>query len=89
MNTAEQTILAILFNAKDPLQPKDILGRAALPTALSYDDLYQALQWLEKREYVVSMRIETAGAGLLRRYYRITKKGRAAWSQQLHGIRKR
>jgi predicted transcriptional regulator len=85
MNTAEQITLRILCWSNNWLTVRDIIeqrsaGGDLADEQLTYESLHVVLQQLESRKFVVSMKGEPLGLGLLRRYYRVTRLGRDIWS---------
>jgi len=95
MNKSELKALTILRNAEHPLQPRDIVAysksevaEGVKHTPITFEELYKALQTLEKKEHVISMKYERTGLGLMRRYYKITQLGREAWSVHMLGVKR-
>jgi len=95
VNKAELNTLTILRNAEHPLQPRDIVAYSECAGAshkgigaINFEELYKALEVLEKKEYVISMKYERTGLGLMRRYYKITQRGRKAWTVHTMGIKR-
>ena len=90
MNKSELNTLTILKNATVPMQPRDVVAysKCAGRTEITFEELYKALEVLEKKEHVISMKYERTGLGLMRRYYKITQRGREAWSVHMMGVKR-